>query len=128
MVGAFLLAHWARFVTTGVEAYALGLEQYARLGLAVSLLNALLLALDGWYDPDRVRGPLVRVRTLISSVSTALVRGRRRLLLPGRRALLAPVVRLRLGPGLHRADPLAHRSPPGSTSPCGTPSPRPSGC
>ena len=73
VVGAFLLAHWARFVTTGVEAYAMGLEQYARLGLAVAMLNALLLAFDAWYDPDRVRGPFLRLRTLTSAVSTSLV-------------------------------------------------------
>ena len=54
--GAFLLAHWYRFVLPDIEAYALGLEQYARIGPAVSLINVILLALDGWYDPDRVRG------------------------------------------------------------------------
>src|SRR5688572_29423922 len=67
VVGAFLLAHWARFVSPGVENSALGLEQYARIGVVVSLVNAVLLALDGWYDPDRVRGRFVRLRTLVSS-------------------------------------------------------------
>jgi exopolysaccharide biosynthesis polyprenyl glycosylphosphotransferase len=71
--GAFFLAHWVRFVTPGIEAYAMGLEQYARIGFAVGLLAALFLALDGWYDPDRVRSPFARLRTLVSAVSTALV-------------------------------------------------------
>ena len=73
VAGAFLLAHWGRFVLPDMEGAALGLDQYARIGVAVSLLNVVLLALDGWYDPERVRGLLVRGRTLISSVSTALV-------------------------------------------------------
>src|SRR5262245_24962875 len=71
--GAFFLAHWVRFVTPGIEAYAMGLEQYARIGFAVGLLAALFMAFDGWYDPDRVRSPFVRLRTLVSAVSTALV-------------------------------------------------------
>ncbi len=73
VVGAFLLAHWYRFVVPDIEAYALGLEQYARIGAVVSLMNVILLALDGWYDPDQLRGPFVRLRTIVSSVSTALV-------------------------------------------------------
>ncbi len=73
VVGAFLLAHWYRFVVPEVEAYALGLEHYARMGAVVSLINVILLALDGWYDPDGLRGTIVRLRTIVSSVSTALV-------------------------------------------------------
>ncbi len=58
VVGAFLLAHWYRFVVPDIEAYALGLEQYARIGAVVSLMNVILLALDGWYDPDQLRARL----------------------------------------------------------------------
>jgi len=39
-----LLAHWARFVSPGVEAFALGLEQYARIGIVVSLVTDVPLA------------------------------------------------------------------------------------
>jgi exopolysaccharide biosynthesis polyprenyl glycosylphosphotransferase len=73
VVGAFLLAHWARFILPAAEEEALGLEQYARLGLLVSLINAGLLALQGFYDPESVQGWFRRFHVVVSSVSTALV-------------------------------------------------------
>src|SRR5581483_125599 len=71
--GAFLLAHWTRFVLPDAEAAALGLEQYARMGIVVGLLIVVLFALHGLYDPERRQTPGRLLHLCLSSVSTALV-------------------------------------------------------
>ncbi len=71
--GAFLLAHWTRFVLPDDEAAALGLEQYARMGIVVGLLTALLFALHGLYDPEQRQAQGRLFHLCLSSVSTALV-------------------------------------------------------
>ncbi len=73
VLAAFLLAYWVRFIAPDNEAAALGLEQYARMGLIVGLGTALLFALQGLYDPDRSLAWPARLHAVVSSVSTALV-------------------------------------------------------
>jgi exopolysaccharide biosynthesis polyprenyl glycosylphosphotransferase len=73
LLAAFLFAYWIRFVVPDDEVAALGLEQYARMGLTVSLTTAVLLALHGLYDAERPRAWPTRLHAIISSVSTALV-------------------------------------------------------
>jgi exopolysaccharide biosynthesis polyprenyl glycosylphosphotransferase len=73
VLAAFLLAYWIRFVVPDNEAAALGLEQYARMGLTVGLATAVLLALQGLYDAERSLAWPSRLHAIISSVSTALV-------------------------------------------------------
>lgn len=71
--GAFMLAHWVRFIAPDLEATALGLEEYARLGALVSVVAVVLFALHDFYDLDRPRGWLARFQMVVSTVSTALV-------------------------------------------------------
>ena len=73
VLGAFLLAYWARFIVPDAEATALGLDEYARMGLVVAGLTALLFALQGLYDVERPRSWLAQLHAAISAVSTALV-------------------------------------------------------
>src|SRR5579864_2900284 len=46
VVGAFLLAHWLRFVAAADETSALGLEHYALMGLTIGGIVAGLLAMQ----------------------------------------------------------------------------------
>jgi exopolysaccharide biosynthesis polyprenyl glycosylphosphotransferase len=71
--GAFLLAHWVRFIAPDLEATALGLEEYARLGALVSLVAVVLFALHDFYDMSRPRSWAGRFQMITSTVSTALV-------------------------------------------------------
>jgi exopolysaccharide biosynthesis polyprenyl glycosylphosphotransferase len=73
VLGAFLLAHWVRFIAPDLEATALGLEEYARLGALVSIVAVVLFALHDFYDLDRPRSWLARFQMVVSTVSTALV-------------------------------------------------------
>jgi exopolysaccharide biosynthesis polyprenyl glycosylphosphotransferase len=74
VVAAFLLAHWVRFIAPDDEAAALSLEQYARMGLIVSLLTALMFAFHGLYDEDhRIQPWPARLHITVSAVSTALI-------------------------------------------------------
>jgi exopolysaccharide biosynthesis polyprenyl glycosylphosphotransferase len=73
VLGAFLLAHWVRFIAPDLEATALGLEEYARLGALVSLIVVVLFALHDFYDLDRPRSWLGRFQMIVSTVSTSLV-------------------------------------------------------
>jgi exopolysaccharide biosynthesis polyprenyl glycosylphosphotransferase len=73
IVGAFLLAYWARFVVPDAAALALGIESYARLGLVVGLVTVAMLASHGLYNEERPPSWPARLRTVISSVSTGLV-------------------------------------------------------
>ncbi|MGE3267409.1 MAG: sugar transferase [Chloroflexota bacterium] len=73
VLGAFLLAHWVRFIAPDLEGEALGLNEYARLGALVSLVTVVLFALHEFYDLDRPRSWVARVQMIVSTVSTALV-------------------------------------------------------
>src|SRR6266536_461519 len=42
VLGAFLLAHWLRFIARDAEFASLGLEQYARMGLSAGLITVVL--------------------------------------------------------------------------------------
>src|SRR5687768_3520024 len=70
--GAFLLAHWVRFIAPDLEATALSLEEYARMGVVVSLVTVVLFALHDFYDLDRPRSWFERLQLVVSTVSTAL--------------------------------------------------------
>src|SRR5438046_277285 len=72
VLAAFLLAYWVRFIAPEDGAAALGLEQYARIGLTVGLGTAVLFALQGLYDADHPRAWPARLHLIVSSVSTAL--------------------------------------------------------
>jgi exopolysaccharide biosynthesis polyprenyl glycosylphosphotransferase len=73
VMGAFLLAYWARFVVPDLEAAAMGVERYVWMGLIVGVANAVLFALNGLYDLDRPRTWPSRLHAVVSGVSTALV-------------------------------------------------------
>src|SRR5581483_6818952 len=72
VLGGFLLAYWVRFIAPDLEATALGLDQYARLGALVSLVTVALFALHDFYDLDRPRSWFEPGQLVVSSVSTAL--------------------------------------------------------
>ena len=73
VLGAFLLAYWARFIAPDAEATALGLDEYARMGAIVAGVTASLFALQGLYDVERPRSWLVQLHAAVSALSTALV-------------------------------------------------------
>ena len=73
VLGAFLLAYWARFIVPDAEATALGLDEYARMGALVAGVTASLFAVQGLYDVDRPRSWLAQLHAAVSAVSTALV-------------------------------------------------------
>jgi len=70
---SFLLAHWARFVVPDDGASALGLENYTKMGLLVSLGTIIIFAVHHFYDFERPRRWTARTQLIISAVSTALV-------------------------------------------------------
>jgi exopolysaccharide biosynthesis polyprenyl glycosylphosphotransferase len=73
VLGAFLLAHWLRFTAPDAPDPAFELGPYARIGLGVGLVTALLFAHHGLYDGDRPQSWPARIYTVISVLSTALV-------------------------------------------------------
>jgi exopolysaccharide biosynthesis polyprenyl glycosylphosphotransferase len=73
VLGAFMLAHWVRFIAPDLEATALDRDEYARMGAVVSLATVVLFALHGFYDLDQRRSWLARLQMVVSTVSTALV-------------------------------------------------------
>jgi exopolysaccharide biosynthesis polyprenyl glycosylphosphotransferase len=73
VLGAFLLAHWVRFIAPDLEATALDRDEYARMGAVVGLVTVILFALHGFYDLDQRRSWLGRLQMIVSTVSTALV-------------------------------------------------------
>lgn len=73
VVGAFLLAHWVRFIVPDNEAVSLGLDQYLRMGFTVSVASVALLAWHGFYDEERPQAWPGRLRTVVSAISTSLV-------------------------------------------------------
>jgi exopolysaccharide biosynthesis polyprenyl glycosylphosphotransferase len=73
IVGAFLLAYWARFVVPDAAALALGIENYARVGLIVGVVTVVMLASHGLYDPEQPPSWAARLRSVVSSVSTGLM-------------------------------------------------------
>lgn len=70
---AFLCAYWLRFVAPDDSASALGIEQYALVGVVVGALTTVSFATHGFYDEDRPQGWLQRLRIIVASISTALV-------------------------------------------------------
>ena len=73
VLGAFLLAHWARFILPDASGQAMGLDEYARIGLIVSLITVVLFAMNDLYDTERSPAWPVLLRSVLSSISTALV-------------------------------------------------------
>ncbi len=73
VLGAFLLAYWVRFVVSDMEAAALDLLAYARIGLSVGVVVALLFAPQGLYDESRPMAWPARLYAIVSALSTALV-------------------------------------------------------
>ena len=73
IVGAFLLAHWARFTLPDASALALGIDLYLRIGVMVGVISTALLASHGLYNAERRPTWPIHVRSVISSISTALV-------------------------------------------------------
>ena len=73
VLGAFMLAHWVRFIAPDLEATALDRDEYARMGAVVSLVTVVLFVLHGFYDPDQRRSWLGRLQMIVSTISTALV-------------------------------------------------------
>jgi exopolysaccharide biosynthesis polyprenyl glycosylphosphotransferase len=73
IVGAFMVAHWLRFVASDYEMGALGIDEYLRVGAAVALLTSALFALRGLYDQPRPVVWASRLYTIVSAISTALV-------------------------------------------------------
>src|SRR5438445_7281092 len=72
VAGAFLLAYCARF-SVDESLPTLALDRYIRLAALEGLLACVLLATHGLYDLERPRSWPVRLRSIISSSSTALV-------------------------------------------------------
>ena len=70
--GAFMLAHWLRFVLPNDPDSALGIELYLRQGAVVALATAVLFLLQGFYDDSRLHGGLRRLHHLTSAISTGL--------------------------------------------------------
>jgi exopolysaccharide biosynthesis polyprenyl glycosylphosphotransferase len=70
---SFLVAHWARFVVADDGAPALGLENYGRMGLFVSMGTVLIFAVHRFYDFERPRHWVARIQLIVSGISTALV-------------------------------------------------------
>jgi exopolysaccharide biosynthesis polyprenyl glycosylphosphotransferase len=73
IVCSFMLAYWARFIVPDASGQAVGLENYVRVGLIVGLVTAAFLASHGLYDEERPPSWPVRVRSVVSSISTGLV-------------------------------------------------------
>src|SRR5947208_636089 len=72
VAGGFLLAYFARF-SVDESLPTLALDRYVRLAVLEGLLASILLATHGLYDLERPRSWPVRLRSIISSSSTALV-------------------------------------------------------
>ena len=73
VLGAFLIAHWMRFVVGRDELSALGLDHYLRVALAVASITILLLAVHGLYEAERRPSWPKRFNAIVSALSTALV-------------------------------------------------------
>src|SRR5690242_9750108 len=73
LAGAFAFAYWARFVAPDDGALALGLEQYIRMGVMVSLISIILLAGQGLYNQEHPLGLVSRSYRIASAVCIALV-------------------------------------------------------
>jgi exopolysaccharide biosynthesis polyprenyl glycosylphosphotransferase len=72
VLGAFMLAHWLRFVLPNDPESALGIELYVRQGAVVALATSVLFLLQGFYDESRLHGGVRRLHHLISAVSSGL--------------------------------------------------------
>jgi exopolysaccharide biosynthesis polyprenyl glycosylphosphotransferase len=73
VLGAFVLAYWVRFIVADDEASALGMHEYVRTGVLISILTVLLLGLHGVYDEHRRFSWSGRMQIVVSGISTALV-------------------------------------------------------
>ena len=73
VLSAFLLAYWWRFIVPDDEASALGLHEYARMGMLVGLTTVVLLAFQGVYQPHKRLPWSGRLHVVVSAVSTSLV-------------------------------------------------------
>ena len=73
ILGSYLAAHWLRFVAASDEGVAVGLEHYARMGLVISLITALLLAMHGLYQMEQAAGWTKRANSIISAVSAGSI-------------------------------------------------------
>jgi exopolysaccharide biosynthesis polyprenyl glycosylphosphotransferase len=72
---SFLVSYLIRFAVSDTIAGLLSFDQYVGTSIAIGLLCALLLALQGLGDLDRGRSWPTRLRAIMSAVSTALVAG-----------------------------------------------------
>src|SRR4051812_27226793 len=70
VLASFLLAHWARFVVPDDGASALGLENYTKMGLFVSLGTIFIFAVHHFYDFEQPRRWTARIQLIVSAVST----------------------------------------------------------
>jgi exopolysaccharide biosynthesis polyprenyl glycosylphosphotransferase len=73
VVGAFMSAHWLRFIAADDTLSALGLEQYLLMSVTIAALTSGLFAFRGLYDEPRPYAWPTRMYTILSAVSTALV-------------------------------------------------------
>jgi exopolysaccharide biosynthesis polyprenyl glycosylphosphotransferase len=72
VLGAFLLAHWIRFVALSDHPSALGMDEYMREGGAVALATVAVFMLQGYYDEARAKGAFRRLHGVVSAVSVGL--------------------------------------------------------
>jgi exopolysaccharide biosynthesis polyprenyl glycosylphosphotransferase len=71
--GAFVIAYILRFVMSADLGSALPFETYTSTAVTVGLVAAALLVLQGLADVERVRSWPVRLRAIVSAVSTGTV-------------------------------------------------------
>src|SRR5215217_3494335 len=70
VMGAFMAAHWLRFVAADDSLSALGIEQYVLMSLLVAGITSGLFAFRGLYDEPRPYAWPTRLYTIVSAVST----------------------------------------------------------
>jgi exopolysaccharide biosynthesis polyprenyl glycosylphosphotransferase len=75
IVGGFVLDNWVRVTPRQDVTPTTTVDEYLRLGLVVGVLAVIGLAFHGFYDEDRSHTWPVRLYTIVSTVSTALVVG-----------------------------------------------------
>src|SRR5215472_1575588 len=73
VMGAFVLAHWLRFIAADASLAALSIEQYMLMALTIAVVTSGLFAFRGMYDEPRPYAWPTRLYTIVSGVSTALV-------------------------------------------------------
>jgi exopolysaccharide biosynthesis polyprenyl glycosylphosphotransferase len=73
VMGAFVLAHWLRFIAADASLASLSIEQYMLMALTIAVVTSGLFAFRGMYDEPRPYAWPTRLYTIVSGVSTALV-------------------------------------------------------